>query len=41
MAVSSIFVAVGEQANCTISRRDRLLSRDRATATVALGGGTP
>jgi hypothetical protein len=43
VALSSIFAAYGEKANCIISRRNRLLSRDGATAAVAsaaLGSGT-
>jgi hypothetical protein len=44
VARPSTFAAFGEQVNCNISRRDRLLSREGATATVpsaALGDGTP
>lgn len=44
VALTWKFAAFGEQANCNISPRNRLLWRDGATATVAsaaLGGGTP
>jgi hypothetical protein len=43
VALTSIFASFTEKANCKTSRRNRLLSRDGATAAVAsaaLGVGT-